>query len=225
VLGTPAYMSPEQGRGAAVDGAADIWAFGCVLFEMLTGISPFGESTPTDVSTAVLHGETPWASLAPGAPPSLRALVKSCLERNPRNRLRHIRDACLLLDAAATEGGSSVTDVARGSTSAGVAPGRDGRPDRAWVADWRGGGARFPRTGPPAAIRPRRLRRSVSSQASFRPVPGRVAGWWSVVCRLRPGPRRCSISSSRTNSRRGRSPALRSPQSVLLTFRSVGRLP
>ena len=154
VLGTPAYMSPEQGRGAAVDGAADIWAFGCVLFEMLTGISPFGESTPTDVSTAVLHGETPWASLAPAAPPSLRALVKSCLERNPRNRLRHIRDACLLLDAAATEGGSSVTDVARGPARV-----------PAWLPVAMVGlivlglligvavARRFPQTGPPAAIR------------------------------------------------------------------------
>jgi eukaryotic-like serine/threonine-protein kinase len=108
VVGTPAYMSPEQGRGGAVDAQTDIWAFGCVLFEMLTGVSAFGESTPADVSTAVLRGETPWTVLAPGAPPLLRTLVKSCLETNPRNRLRHIRDARLLLDAAVSEGGSLI---------------------------------------------------------------------------------------------------------------------
>jgi eukaryotic-like serine/threonine-protein kinase len=116
VLGTRAYMSPEQARGEPVDGTADIWAFGCVLFEMLTRVSAFGESTPIEVSAAVLHGETPWSSLAPAAPPALRTLVKSCLERNPRNRLRHIRDASLLLDAGATEGGSSLVDIARGSS-------------------------------------------------------------------------------------------------------------
>jgi serine/threonine-protein kinase len=114
VVGTPAYMSPEQGRGGAVDATTDIWAFGCVLFEMLTGVSAFGETTPADVSTAVLRGETPWTVLAPTAPPLLRTLVKSCLEPNSRNRLRHIRDARLLLDAAVSEGGSLIAAGTRG---------------------------------------------------------------------------------------------------------------
>jgi serine/threonine protein kinase/Tol biopolymer transport system component len=114
VLGTPAYMSPEQRRGGPVDGTTDNWAFGCVLFQMLTGVSAFGESTPADVGDAVLRGEPPWTILAPGVPPLLRTLVKSCLESNPRNRLRHIRDARLLLDAAAPENGSPVTETMLG---------------------------------------------------------------------------------------------------------------
>jgi len=116
ILGTPAYMSPEQGRGEAVGGAADIWAFGCVLFEMLTGVRAFGESTPSEVRSAVLRGETPWATLAPRVPPLLRTLVNGCLESNPRNRLRHIRDARLLLDAIAPESGTSFADMANGSS-------------------------------------------------------------------------------------------------------------
>jgi eukaryotic-like serine/threonine-protein kinase len=116
ILGTPAYMSPEQRRGGAADATADIWAFGCVLFEMLTGVTAFGESTPADVSEAVLRGETPWAALAPDAPASLRALVKSCLESNPRNRLRHIRDARLLLDPTTTEHDVPVADITRGAS-------------------------------------------------------------------------------------------------------------
>src|SRR5262249_30282042 len=66
-----------------------------------------------------LRGETPWSVLAPGAPPLLRTLVKSCLEPNPRNRLRHIRDARLLLDAAGSESGPPITDIARGSSPRG----------------------------------------------------------------------------------------------------------
>src|SRR4051812_43303442 len=115
ILGTPAYMSPEQGRGGPVDATTDIWAFGCVLFEMLTGVSAFGDSTPADVSAAVLRGEVPWTVLAPGVPPLLRTLVKSCLDANPRNRLRHIRDARLLLDAALSETSAATTEIVRGS--------------------------------------------------------------------------------------------------------------
>jgi serine/threonine-protein kinase len=103
VLGTPAYMSPEQARGGPVDAATDIWAFGCVLFEMLAGVEAFSGKTALDVSAAVLRGEPRWAALPPSTPPSLRALVRMCLQTNPRNRLRHIRDARLFLDAAALE--------------------------------------------------------------------------------------------------------------------------
>ena len=115
ISGTPAYMSPEQARGGAVDGATDIWAFGCVLFEMLTGVSAFDRATAADVSAAILRGEPSSAVFAPDTPPSLRALVKCCLESNPKNRLRHIRDARLFLESAMTESGLSDADLIRSS--------------------------------------------------------------------------------------------------------------
>ncbi len=115
IVGTPGYMSPEQARGGAVNSATDIWAFGCVLFEMLTGVKAFHGATAADVRAAVLRGEPPWASLAPGTPPSLRTLVKSCLESDPKNRLRHMGDARLFLDSAVTESASSVGDMGRSS--------------------------------------------------------------------------------------------------------------
>ena len=102
ILGTTAYMSPEQTRGGVVDGATDIWAFGCVLFEMLTGTKAFQGPTAADVSALILRGEPRWAALPPEVPP-LRALVKWCLESEPKNRLRHMGDAHLLLDSAAIE--------------------------------------------------------------------------------------------------------------------------
>ena len=108
ILGTAAYMSPEQSRGGAVTSATDIWAYGCVLFEMLTGVRAFHGATEADVRAAVLRGEPPWASVAPDTPTSLRTLMKVCLERDAKNRLRHMGDARLFLDAAVTESTSSV---------------------------------------------------------------------------------------------------------------------
>jgi eukaryotic-like serine/threonine-protein kinase len=113
IMGTPAYMSPEQARGGTVDRATDIWAFGCVLFEMLAGVKAFQGNTDADIKAAVLRGEPPWASFPSNAPPSLRTLVKACLESEPKNRLRHMADAHLLLDAASNEGSSSVSETVR----------------------------------------------------------------------------------------------------------------
>ncbi|MGH2436429.1 MAG: protein kinase domain-containing protein [bacterium] len=113
ILGTPAYMSPEQARGGPVDSATDIWAFGCVLFEMLTGAKAFDGASDADVRAAVLLGDLPWASLA-GTPSSLRTLVTYCLVRDRKNRLRHMADVRLFLDSAET-GASSVTDQADAS--------------------------------------------------------------------------------------------------------------
>jgi serine/threonine-protein kinase len=118
ILGTPRYMSPEQARGGSVDGATDIWAFGCMLFEMLTGVAAFDGPTSADVSAAVLLQEPPWAALPPRTPQSLRTLVKSCLEGNPKNRLHHIGDARLFLEAVATESGSSMAEAARSPAAA-----------------------------------------------------------------------------------------------------------
>jgi eukaryotic-like serine/threonine-protein kinase len=93
ILGTAAYMAPEQARGRAVDRRADIWAFGCVLFEMLTGRRAFRGETMTDLLAAIVHGRPEWAALPHDTPPQVRALLVRCLEKDPRQRLRDIGDA------------------------------------------------------------------------------------------------------------------------------------
>jgi eukaryotic-like serine/threonine-protein kinase len=100
VMGTPAYMSPEQARGQIVDRRTDIWAFGCVLFEMLSGHRAFDAETPTDTLVKVLHHEPDWGRLPVDAPPAIRALVSRCLQKEPRQRLRDIGDARLAVEEA-----------------------------------------------------------------------------------------------------------------------------
>jgi hypothetical protein len=95
IVGTAAYMSPEQARGRPVDKRADVWAFGCLLYEMLTGRPPFAGDTVTDVIAAVVKTEPDWKAL--DAPPALRRLVMRCLQKDPRQRLRDIGDARLEL--------------------------------------------------------------------------------------------------------------------------------
>jgi Tol biopolymer transport system component len=97
ILGTAAYMSPEQARGGAVDKRADVWALGVVLHEMLTGRSLFAADTVSDTLAGVLRGEIDLAKLPAGTPPALRRLLRRCLERNPKNRLHDAADARLVL--------------------------------------------------------------------------------------------------------------------------------
>jgi serine/threonine-protein kinase len=86
VVGTPAYMSPEQATGSAVDAKTDIWAFGCVLYEMLTGHRAFDGATVSDTLAAVLAAAPDWNRLRADTPPALRTLVRRCLARDPRQR-------------------------------------------------------------------------------------------------------------------------------------------
>jgi serine/threonine-protein kinase len=99
ILGTAAYMSPEQARGQAVDRRADVWAFGCVLYEMLTGTAAFAGGNVPDVLAAVLQKDPNWDALPPAAAP-LKDVLARCLEKDVRRRLRDVGDAALLLDAA-----------------------------------------------------------------------------------------------------------------------------
>jgi serine/threonine protein kinase len=100
ILGTAAYMSPEQARGKSVDKRADIWAFGCVLFEMLTGHKAFDRETVSDTMAAILEREPEWRRLPASTPPTVRRLLQRCLTKDVGRRLRDIGDACLELDDA-----------------------------------------------------------------------------------------------------------------------------
>jgi Tol biopolymer transport system component len=92
IIGTTAYMSPEQARGQAVDKRTDIWSFGCVLFEMLTRRRVFSGETTSDTIAAILQREPDWSALPPGTPPGLLRVLKRCLEKDSKRRLRDAGD-------------------------------------------------------------------------------------------------------------------------------------
>jgi len=119
ILGTAAYMAPEQARGKPVDKRADIWAFGVVLWEMLTGERLFEGETVSDVLAAVLTREPDWSQLPAGAPPGVRRLLRRCLARDRRERLRDIGDALGELREAAEPGPPETAPASR--------------PTRAWL--------------------------------------------------------------------------------------------
>ena len=97
ILGTAAYMSPEQARGTQVDRRADIWAFGCVLLEMLSGRNVFSEPTVSDTLASVLKSEPDWDALPRGTSASMRRLLMRCLQKDPKLRLRDIGEARIAL--------------------------------------------------------------------------------------------------------------------------------
>ncbi|MCC7044598.1 MAG: serine/threonine-protein kinase [Acidobacteria bacterium] len=99
ILGTATYMSPEQARGDEVDRRTDIWAFGCIVYEMLTGRPAFPGRTLSDTIAAVLEREPDWTALSRATPPAVHELIARCLQKTPRQRLRDIGDARLELEA------------------------------------------------------------------------------------------------------------------------------
>jgi len=99
VLGTAPYMSPEQARGGAVDKRTDVWAFGCVLYELITGVRAFHAETIADTLAQIIRGEPDWKRLPPQTPPAIRRLLRRCLQKDPRRRLRDIGDALLELES------------------------------------------------------------------------------------------------------------------------------
>ncbi len=123
VLGTAAYMSPEQARGRPLDRRTDIWSFGCVLFECLTGIGPFAGETTTDVIAKIMERDPDYDALPARTPPRIRDLLRHCLEKQAKRRLRDIGDALLELDQAVAK---------REWSTAAVAVGGRGKPSASW---------------------------------------------------------------------------------------------
>ncbi len=107
VLGTAPYMSPEQARGRLVDKRSDIWSFGIVLYECLTGKHLFHGETATDSMGAIMHKEPDWSLLPPETPPTVRLLLRRCLTKDRKQRLQDIGDARVELEAAIADPTSS----------------------------------------------------------------------------------------------------------------------
>ena len=103
VLGTPAYMSPEQARGQSLDKRTDIWSFGCVLYEMLTGRAPFAADTISDTIVAILEREPDHTTLPADTPSGIRRLLRRCLQKDRRRRLQAAGDAAIEIDDARAE--------------------------------------------------------------------------------------------------------------------------
>jgi len=126
ILGTAAYMAPEQAKGRPVDKRADIWAFGVVLYEMLSGEHLFAAETVTETLSAVLSRPIDLDLLPPATPPAIRRLLRRCLARDPRERLHDIADARIVL--AEVERGDSDDQPVQSAPAAGAAA-----PRRRWV--------------------------------------------------------------------------------------------
>ncbi len=95
VMGTPAYMSPEQACGKPTDKRSDIWSFGCLMYEMLTGHLPFEGQTTTEILARIIEREPNWQALPQQTPANIRVILRHCLEKEPRWRLQHIKDAAI----------------------------------------------------------------------------------------------------------------------------------
>ena len=102
VLGTLPYMSPEQTRGRPIDKRSDIWAFGCVLYEMLTGQRAFPGVETSDILAKIIEREPDFSALPAGLFPPIQRLVRRCLDKDPKERLQHIGDARVEMQEAVT---------------------------------------------------------------------------------------------------------------------------
>jgi Tol biopolymer transport system component len=114
VVGTPAYMSPEQARGQTVDRRTDIWAFGCVLYELIAGRAAFKGESYSDLMAAILERDPDWLALPADTPVALRRLLQRCLEKDRRQRLRDIGDALPDLTAPHGEPDATTPSARRG---------------------------------------------------------------------------------------------------------------
>jgi eukaryotic-like serine/threonine-protein kinase len=136
ILGTAGYLSPEQARGKVVDRRTDIWSFGCILYECLTGQRAFEGETVSDTVAKILIGEVDWKLLPASTPQRIRELLHRCLEKDPKKRLRDIGEARLVLEAARSGAGAPAAGVGlaaeSGSAGSAAPPGFFGRLNEAF---------------------------------------------------------------------------------------------
>ena len=132
ILGTAAYMSPEQARGRAVDKRSDVWSFGCVLYECLTGRQAFQGETVSDTIASILKTEADFSRLPADTPPRVRELLARCLTKDAKERLRDVGEARVVL--ASPHGGAAAAAarrrVASGACRCGWRPCSRSRPRR-----------------------------------------------------------------------------------------------
>ena len=114
ILGTAAYMSPEQARGKPLDKRTDIWSFGCVLYEVLTGRLVFGGDTLSDTIANILDREPQWEALTARTPTAIRRLLLRCLDKDPKDRLHDVADARLEIEEAISTSGAETTEFVSG---------------------------------------------------------------------------------------------------------------
>ncbi len=133
ILGTAAYMSPEQARGKPVDRRSDVWSFGCVLFECLAGSPPFGGDTVSDRIARILEREPTWTALPAGASPRVREILRRCLRKEADARPRDIRDVRLELEEIT--GGGAKADAGREKSIAVLPFENQSGPDDEYFAD------------------------------------------------------------------------------------------
>jgi serine/threonine protein kinase len=124
ILGTAAYMSPEQARGKPVDRRADLWSFGCVLYECLTGVRLFAGETVSDSLAAILRKDPDWSLLPKETPPMVRLLLRRCLSRDPARRLQDAGDARLELEQAIEDPRGESLGLAVATEPTAAKPGR-----------------------------------------------------------------------------------------------------
>jgi len=165
IIGTAAYMAPEQARGQAVDRRADIWSFGAVLFEMLSGQRAFVGETISDVLASVLKFEPDWSALPATTPPAMVRLLRRCLTKDRKQRLQAIGEARIAIDITLEGTGAPPLSPLLGEEGKGEARGGEGAP----LPMWR-------RAGPWLVLTGLAL------------VAGIAAGWWVSVRRTPPSP-------------------------------------
>ena len=229
LIGTVAYMSPEQARGERVDQRTDLWAFGCVLYEMLTGRAPFSGASLPDTLAAIVAKEPDWSALPSDTPAEVRRVLRRCLEKEWHQRLRDAGDVRIALEDAAErhdEGSPHPTPAL-------AAPKRDRAPSSSrwrrsssawsWVGWSRAGsaqrdrpqsaspwrcGSRSRRRRPTIRCRSRCRRTASSSRSSPAPAGGRCCGCGRSTPPRRarfPGPRAPRTRSGRRTADRSRS--------------------
>jgi len=129
ILGTAAYMSPEQAKGQPADARSDIWAFGVVLYEMLAGQTAFSGETIVEILGGIMKVDPDWGALPAATPATIRSLLRRCLQKDPKRRMKDIVDASIELDEALGEAAKSTVTT----RALPVAPASKGRERLAWI--------------------------------------------------------------------------------------------